>query len=187
MNDMPGRHRYQPPPPPPMPTPPPSPAAAGRSFRLIMLGLLGGAILAGPTGFAMGAAVEKAGERGADTAVSASVPKKTRTPSPAPSPSPARRLTKNDLRLDVIEKRRKCFGSAGCNVTYEVEVTLLDMDARSDDSYEVSYRVRAGSQEIVRNTFELHGTKYSIPEDFSMAVPEGVKLRAVVASVKRLP
>lgn len=112
----------------------------------------------------------------------------TRKPSsPSPSPTPVRRLTKKDLRLDVIETRRKCFGSAGCNVNYEVEVRLAEDALPSDDSYQVRYRVTAGGREVVTNSFELHGTKYSISEDFSMDVPEGVHLRASVLSVKRLP
>jgi hypothetical protein len=112
----------------------------------------------------------------------------TRKPSsPSPSPTPVRRLTKKDLRLDVIETRRKCFGSAGCNVNYEVEVRLVTDALPSDDSYQVRYRVTAAGREVVTNSFELHGTKYSIAEDFSMDIPEGVKLRAAVLSVKRLP
>lgn len=183
MNDMPGRHRYQPPPPmPPTPAPPPSPAAAGRSFRLIMLGLIGGAILAGPTGFAMGAAAEKASSRGTGTAVSASVPEKTRTPSPSPSPT-RRKPTKSDFKVTLKELSRDCFGSAGCSITYRPRLTMpsgLDPDT----TYEITYRIRGGDSPET-GTIRLADGQYERSED-TIGTPAGAKLTAVVTDVEAL-
>ncbi|CAO0825010.1 Tat pathway signal sequence domain protein OS=Streptomyces microflavus OX=1919 GN=Smic_36470 PE=4 SV=1 [Streptomyces microflavus] len=59
--------------------------------------------------------------------------------------------------LDLKTKSRRCFGSAGCNVT-KVEPTLsylglLPLDP--DETYSITYEVRGGEDGAVIQTMEL--------------------------------
>lgn len=197
MREPSGRHHFQAPPKaepdptyymprPVMPSPPPKPPI-GRWFSG---GMLVGAVLGMLVGCSVGVigATRDNGQASTAAMVTPSAARRiTPIPVPSPTPTPKAKISKSDLKLTVVESRRKCFGSAGCNVGYTVEATLVrpngwDLDA----SYQISYRVRAGSREIIKDTFTLAGKRYSIPDDFTMSVPEDVKLTASVISVKKV-
>jgi hypothetical protein len=43
---------------------------------------------------------------------------------PSPSPTPKLGLSKGDIRLTVKTTDKSCFGSAGCNVEYEIRASI---------------------------------------------------------------
>jgi len=55
-----------------------------------------------------------------------------RTASPTPTPTTAAaeavpNLTPDDIQLEVFVTEKKCFGSAGCNVSYEIKPTVSSL------------------------------------------------------------
>lgn len=74
----------------------------------------------------------------------------------APSPSHVG-LTAEDVTLKVRITQRQCFGSAGCNVTFEVEPNVRDYSliARGE-SYSVTYSVSGPQDGDTIGTITLH-------------------------------
>ncbi|MFI7519886.1 hypothetical protein [Micromonospora globbae] len=106
----------------------------------------------------------------------------TTTP-PAPLPVYAT-PTKNDFKLKVKILRKQCFGSAGCNVTYRIDVTYTgDGDLDPSKTYEVTYQVK-GAEDPIINTFEVTGDSASVQqEEMASTQRSGDKLTAVVTDV----
>ena len=87
------------------------------------------------------------------------------TPTPTPTPTPTLAIPTAvqlfQITVDVMEK--KCFGSAGCNVTYRIEPSYSGIIPLPESGeYEITYEV-ASDEETVTNTFTMTGTKASLP------------------------
>ncbi|MEV4198496.1 hypothetical protein [Micromonospora globbae] len=112
------------------------------------------------------------------------------TAAPAPTTTPPAPLpvyttpTKNDFKLKVKVLRKQCFGSAGCNVTYRIDVTYTgDGDLDPSKTYEVTYQVK-GAEDPIINTFEVTGDSASVQqEEMASTRRSGDKLTAVVTDV----
>lgn len=99
----------------------------------------------------------------------------------APSRTP---ITAADFRIDTTVLTKKCFGSAGCNVTYTIEPTFLgitrDLEGRS---FKVIYEVTGGEDPQIGN-FSLTGTNMRYTESSSISTPSSdAVLTAQVTSV----
>ncbi|MFC0506666.1 hypothetical protein [Micromonospora costi] len=105
------------------------------------------------------------------------------TTEPAPLPVYAT-PTKNDFKLKVKILRKQCFGSAGCNVTYRIDVTYTgDGDLDPSKTYEVTYQVK-GAEDPIINTFEVTGDSASVQEEeMASTKRSGDKLTAAVTDV----
>ncbi|MEU4383442.1 hypothetical protein [Micromonospora echinofusca] len=92
--------------------------------------------------------------------------------------------TKNDFKLKVKVLRKQCFGSAGCNITYRIDVTYIgDVSLDPSKTYEVTYQVK-GAEDPVINTFEVSGDSASVQqEEMASTKRSGDKLTAVVTDV----
>lgn len=90
-----------------------------------------------------------------------------------------------DFELTVKVLRKTCFGSAGCNVTYRVQLGYSGEELDPSTTYEVTYEVRGPEDGAQVNTLEVTGTDYTVPDEELATVPSAsTKLRAVVTSVE---
>ncbi|MFG2054202.1 hypothetical protein ACGFI9_09230 [Micromonospora sp. NPDC048930] len=91
--------------------------------------------------------------------------------------------TKNDFKLRVKILSKECFGSAGCNVTYRINVTYTGTGLDPSKTYEVTYQVK-GAEDPIINTFEVTGDSASVQEEeMASTRRSGDKLTAVVTEV----
>lgn len=92
--------------------------------------------------------------------------------------------TKDDFKLKVKVLRKRCFGSAGCNITYRIDVTYTGLgDLDPSKTYEVTYQVK-GAEDPIINTFEVTGNSASVQEEEMASTRRaGDKLTAVVTDV----
>jgi len=85
------------------------------------------------------------------------------------------------LTAKVLEK--SCFGSAGCNVQYRIEVTYNGAPLDPSKTYEVTYEVNGGEDPEI-NTLEVTGTKYSADDRESIGTKSSkTELTVTVTSV----
>ncbi|MBB5075814.1 hypothetical protein [Nonomuraea endophytica] len=103
----------------------------------------------------------------------------------APTPTPDSIPPKpEDFSLRVKTLKKECFGSAGCNVTYSIRVTLLNEIESEDTEYEVTYKVTGGEDPVI-NTFTIQGTEVSYEEEeFVGTSSSSSKLKAEVIEVE---
>jgi hypothetical protein len=91
--------------------------------------------------------------------------------------------TKSDFKLKVKILRKQCFGSAGCNVTYRIDVTYTGTGLDPSKTYEVTYQIK-GAEDPIINTFEVTGDSASVQEEeMASTRRSGDRLTAVVTEV----
>lgn len=89
----------------------------------------------------------------------------------------------SDFALAVKVLTKQCFGSAGCNVTYRVDPTYSG-PTLGDESYEVLYVVRGGSDGPVSDRFTVSGTRAEgLVEGFTSTASSSRRLTAKVTEV----
>ncbi|WFE53603.1 hypothetical protein [Micromonospora sp. WMMD1155] len=94
--------------------------------------------------------------------------------------------TKGDFTLKVKTLRKQCFGSAGCNITYRIDVTYTGDGLDPSSTYEVTYEVK-GAEDPIINTFEVTGDSASVQQEETASTKRsGDKLTAVVTDVSEL-
>ncbi|MEU5942249.1 hypothetical protein ABZ807_24385 [Micromonospora sp. NPDC047548] len=140
-------------------------------------------------------------EQGVNAAASSAMPSLTTAPAGVatttapPSTAPASTApavptydapTKSDFKLKVKILRKQCFGSAGCNITYRIDVTYSGAGLDPSTTYEVTYEVK-GAEDPIINTFEVTGDSASVQEEEMASTKRSAdKLTAVVTSVSEL-
>jgi hypothetical protein len=80
--------------------------------------------------------------------------------------------TADDFELEVVELEKRCFGSAGCNVTYRVEVAGAKFDEPIDPDtiYELVYELEGGDDpEIGR--LSVIGDRFSTDRERRIGTP----------------
>ena len=160
--------------------PPPLPPRRGPLFWLLVVGgiltvlVVIGSLASNSTRQADNSPLQAAP---ATSAASAAPAVEEAVPEATPTPAPS------DFALRVKTLRKACFGSAGCNVTYSIRVTLAA--ALPDDvSYLVTYRVTGGDDPAV-NTFEITGDRVTYTEEERIGTPSSRSvLRAKVTDVE---
>jgi hypothetical protein len=87
-----------------------------------------------------------------------------------------------DLKVKTLEK--ECFGSAGCNVTFRVELEYLGIqEFDPDETYELTYEIKGGEDPMI-DTMEIQGDEYeSYQEQYIGTTSSNAKLRAVVTDL----
>ncbi|MFF4803428.1 hypothetical protein ACFY1U_34365 [Streptomyces sp. NPDC001351] len=76
----------------------------------------------------------------------------------APSPSPSyEEVTADSFTITLKTTKRQCFGSAGCNLTVEPDLTLLVDSANIDPAatYDITYEIHGAEDGPVIETAEL--------------------------------
>lgn len=61
-----------------------------------------------------------------------------------------------DFALELIETERSCFGSAGCNISYQVKPSYTGPKPMDDSSYTVIYNITGGEDTKTAN-FNMKG------------------------------
>lgn len=86
------------------------------------------------------------------------------------------------LTPKILEK--KCFGLAGCNVTFRVEVSYDGPKLDPTRTYELTYEVKGGEDQFI-GTLTVTGTQYSTrDEQFIGTETEAAELKMVILEVE---
>lgn len=104
-----------------------------------------------------------------------------------PSPTVWATPTPPDFALTVKVIKKSCFGSAGCNITFNIEVQYDGGLTKQGQTWDVTYEVLGGEDEKI-NTFQLMraGSEYKTTirrEDFIGTADAAVELVANVTAV----
>jgi hypothetical protein len=101
-------------------------------------------------------------------------------PEPSYSPVPT------DFDLAVKITRKKCFGSAGCNIDYQVELSYNGLQPLDDlISYDLTYEVTGGEDGPAINTLTVPGDAYSFEDSESASTASSsTVLKATVTDVE---
>lgn len=107
------------------------------------------------------------------------------TAATGPSPAPiARTFHRSDFNLKIKLLDKQCFGSAGCNIEYEVEAVYLgernDLDGVRLD---ITYRVTGDDSGAQIGTISLDNGRYDMEQRSASTSSEGVQLAAHIATV----
>lgn len=129
---------------------------------------------------ALGACAAQADEKPVAAAADPTTTTTTTTEPEAHIPVPA------DFQLDLVTVSKQCFGSAGCNVDYEIDLTYLPAMPLDDDAaYSLIYEVSGGEDGVVINTIEVIGDQYTQPSYQSVSTSsDAAVLTAAVTAVR---
>lgn len=143
---------------PPMPPLPPTPPRRNNA-RLIAWTLAGSAVAVGAVagGVLIGHSIGSSAQDKPEPTTSFSARKESPTREPE-KPSPIYdSLDENSFSLDLRTTERQCFGTAGCLVTVEPNLTYLgdSEDIDPDAVYEITYEIHGDESGPVMDTMEL--------------------------------
>jgi hypothetical protein len=91
-----------------------------------------------------------------------------------------------DFSIELDVKSKQCFGSAGCNVTVEPELSYAydSEDLDPDATYEITYEISGGEDGEVIDTLDLTNQEdVSFSETMVSTTSSGTELTAEVTSV----
>jgi hypothetical protein len=92
-----------------------------------------------------------------------------------------------DFAITLVVKSKQCFGSAGCNITYEPELAYNGLQVLDpEDTWDVIYSVNGGDSGPIIDTIEVTGDQYNWNEGFASTGSEGTELTAVVTEVRKV-
>jgi hypothetical protein len=92
--------------------------------------------------------------------------------------------TVKDFKIALKVKSKDCFGSAGCNVTYQPELTIVGAQVDENGSYEITYEVRGGEDGAAVDTLEVDAGQYQADEGIAQTARSSSKLTAVITDVE---
>lgn len=95
-------------------------------------------------------------------------------------------LVPSDFEIDLKIKEKKCFGSAGCIVTYEIDPRYSggSVEDLGDGSWDVTYEVTGGEDGPIVNTFTVDSGQVSFDgEEIAGTSSQGVELAARATEV----
>ncbi|MEU6535529.1 hypothetical protein [Streptomyces sp. NPDC047000] len=145
--------------PPPMPDSPPSPAAASKKPRTNLV-IIGSAVAVIAAIIGTGVVVVQSNGDDSKPAAAArsSAPDKDVVTATTADPTPTYdEVTANSFTIKLRTTKRQCFGSAGCNMTVEPDLTYLgDSEGIDPDAvYEITYEIHGDESGPVIETGEL--------------------------------
>ncbi|NEC92189.1 hypothetical protein [Streptomyces sp. SID12501] len=144
--------------PPPLPPEPSAPAKKNRT-NLVIIGAATAVIAAIiGTGIVVVQATDDDSQRATTTASSAPDEDVVTAAAEEPDPEPTfAEVDSDSFEIKLRTTERQCFGSAGCNVTVEPDMTLLvdSADLDPDAVYEITYEIRGDEDGPVIETAEL--------------------------------
>jgi hypothetical protein len=102
-----------------------------------------------------------------------------------PAVSSGAALAPRNLKLGVQVRSKECFGSAGCNLTVQIEPSYVGTQDVSEGSWDVTYEIRGGVDGPIVETMTLESGSFSFPEEQLVSTrSSGTKLTAVVIRVQ---
>jgi hypothetical protein len=89
--------------------------------------------------------------------------------------TPAVLPTPDEFRIDVVVTKKDCYGSAGCNITFEINPTYTGTKSLKNSSFRVVYNINGGDSPKVGSFTVTNGTAHydrsgSISTDSEYAV-----------------
>lgn len=89
-----------------------------------------------------------------------------------------------DFTLALTELKRACFGSAGCNVTFTVQLTKVNAAMYdSTKTYKLMYSI-GGAEDPYSNYMKITGDQYSHnDEEFVSVKSKSVKLAPTITNI----
>lgn len=183
----------------PYPTPPQGPMAplpqqtlsrGGKPSWLTSKPMIG--LAAGIVGLAFGAGTARSDSSvsavptpAATVTITATAPASAPEPAEEPDATSAYTPSKSDFTLGVKVLTKKCFGSAGCNVTFRIKPTYVGtQDLPTTGTIEVSYKIKGGDEPLT-NTFTVADGEASYDsEEYIGTRSSSSKLTAVVTEVE---
>ena len=107
-----------------------------------------------------------------------------------PEPEPVAELdtgyvtpTADDFVLTVRTLEKRCYGSAGCNVSFQIDAGWLG-EFDPDTTYEVTYEIKGGDDPLI-NTLRVEGEQYWVDESEFIGTPSSdAELTAHVLEVR---
>jgi len=155
-----------------------------KTWLWVSLALVIGLIVGGAIGAAAGSSGddEKASSPEAKTAKAPEVDEPTTTTTKRVTTTTAAPYTPvpEDFVIGIVETSRACFGSAGCNVEYRIDVTYNG--GPIDDDYTVVYEL-SGGESVKTDNFTISSTgKYEYKQGF-VSTPSDQPLSAVATKV----
>ena len=144
------------------------------------------ALAAFGAGLVVGSAASDSGDEPGSQTAATNRPAATAatTPETTQPPATSAEPTAKDFRLGVKILEKSCFGSAGCNITYRVEVAYDGPTLDPGRTYEVLYEVRGGDDGPQINTLTVDGDQSSVDSEETISTGSASrKLTAVATSV----
>jgi len=91
--------------------------------------------------------------------------------------------TVDDFEIEIAKLSEQCFGSAGCNVEFEIDVSWsVNLDPTT--TYRVTYEINGGDDSYIE-TIDVFGNLYSGKlEGFMSTSSADAELEAIVTSVR---
>jgi hypothetical protein len=113
------------------------------------------------------------------TAPSPTYSSPTYSSAPAPLPEPS------DFTIDIKVLRKACFGSYGCNITYQIDPTYIGTTPLTGRTFTVIYEVTGSEYGTQIKNFEVNsdGTASLAGPDLTRTSSSGATLKAKVTSV----
>lgn len=180
---------WGPPPTAPQPPQPPKPPKPKRQHLIgkIAIGVAAGIALFIVCMIVLIAVAVSGGSSTGGKQATISTPAATAATSPAPTPvtaPPAVAPKPSDFTLTVKTLSKQCFGSAGCNVTFRIEVGYDGPTLDPSTTWEVTYEVRGPEDGTQINTLTVQGDQSSVDqEEMASTKSSAVKLKAIVTDV----
>lgn len=106
----------------------------------------------------------------------------TEAPTKAAAPLPAAKDFK--ITLKVLE--RKCYGTAGCNITYRVNAVQVPEGLDPEAQYEVSYKI-TGGEDVHEATLTINEGKFdatTVFDEMAQTKSKNTKLTATATAVE---
>lgn len=91
--------------------------------------------------------------------------------------------TKDDIKLTAKVIRKACFGSAGCNLSYRIDLTYSGASLDPGNTYQVTYKVYGPEDGPQIDTLTLQGDQYTAQEETAQTRSSQVDLRVVITDV----
>lgn len=89
----------------------------------------------------------------------------------------------DDFELSVKTLEKSCFGSAGCSITYRIELSYDGVPLNDDYTWELTYEMK-GAEDPRINTLRVSGEEYWVDEEeFASTASSSDELEAVVTDV----
>jgi hypothetical protein len=141
--------------PPPLPDFPPPPPQPKKSRTNLIIIASAAAVIAAIVGTGIVVAQSRDGGGKPAAASKSSAPAAKAAAEPDPSPT-YEVLDKDSFVMTLKTTKRQCFGSAGCNVTVEPELSYVGAgDIDPDATYDITYKIHGDESGPVIETAEL--------------------------------
>jgi hypothetical protein len=176
---------------PPTTPPPPTPPKRKRQFLVtkIAVGVAAGIALFIVGGIVLLAVTLSGGSSTSGKQATIATPAATASNSPAATPvtaPPAVAPKPSDFQLTVKTLSKECFGEAGCNITFRIEVGYDGPTLDPDTTWEVTYEIR-GAEDPQINTLTVTGDQSSVDQkEIASTKSASAHLKAVVTDVSEL-